>query len=283
MPELVIHKQTKRHLAALGKQQPHAVLISGPIGIGKMAIAKTLATGLLGIDPDKLSQYPYLRQISSESKKSIGIEDVRELEHFLALKIPGSKTVSRLVIIEDAHMLTLEAQNALLKTLEEPPSGTVVVLTTAHEHALLPTIRSRVQTLQVKKPPLQELKGFFGSSASEGAVNQAVAISGGLPGLMAALIGEDTGHPLAAAVSYARQLLQKTAYERLLLVDELSKQKDLAHDVCYILGQMAQAALAKDGTSERWKSIMQAAYEAESQLLRSGQPKLVMTNLMIRL
>lgn len=283
MTELVIHTQTKQRLDALQKQQPHAVLIAGPSGIGKRAIADVLAATLLEIHKEKLQSYPYLRYIQSPNQKSIGIEAVRELEHFLALKIPGTKPIARIVVIEDAHTMTHEAQNALLKMLEEPPKDTVVVLTSSHEQALLPTIRSRVQTLSVKKPPLKDLKDFFGGSTADVVLNQAIAISGGLPGLMNALIQEDAEHPLATAVTYARQLLQKTTHERLLLVDELAKQKDLSRDVCFILGQMAQAALAKDGTSERWAGIMRAAYRAEEQLLGSAQPKLTLTNLMLHL
>lgn len=78
--------------------------------------------------------------ISGDS--SIGIEEVRQIQNFLSRKPLGDKNT---IYILDAHQLTLSAQNAILKTLEEPPSNSEIYLVTSQPDLLLPTILSRVQ------------------------------------------------------------------------------------------------------------------------------------------
>ena len=99
--------------------------------------------------------------ISPEDGKAIGIESARQLERFMRLKVPSDKPYNRAAIIEDSHLMSIEAQNALLKTLEEPPAGTLIIMTVSYEPALLPTVRSRAQTLAVQRPEQQQVKEFF--------------------------------------------------------------------------------------------------------------------------
>jgi DNA polymerase III delta prime subunit len=82
---------------------------------------------------------------TAEEKNSIGIEDARQMQKFLMLKPYAREKKS--VLVEGAETLTLEAQNALLKTLEEPPANSQIILTLPDESLLLPTIVSRCQLI----------------------------------------------------------------------------------------------------------------------------------------
>lgn len=281
--EPLIHAQAKRQLSALAASPPHAVLLTGPTGSGKYDTARFLAEAVLGLEPGRLSNYAYKAIITSDDHASIGIDKVRQLEHFLSLKVPVQTAHNRAIIIVDAHRLTDEAQNALLKTLEEPPGGVFIVLTAHSPQALLPTIRSRVQTVGIRPPEPSELKTYFRSHGfGEPEIDQAYAISGGLPGLMRALL-EDADHPLKLATDRARQLLSQTVYERLLTVDELSKQRQLAVDTVFILQQMASLKLrtASGQTAAKWQAVLAASYKAAEALQANGQAKLVLTDLML--
>lgn len=286
MPDILLHPQTAAQLRQVARQLPHAVLLSGAPGIGKATVAERLTADILGLTASKLAAYPYLRRLVPLDGKAISIETIRELEHFLALKIPGAQAIARIVIIEDAQTLTVEAQNGLLKTLEEPPARTLLLLTSAHDQALLPTIRSRVQTVTIKRPASQDLRSYLGAQGHAAPdIERALSLSGGLPGLAVALLVGDQNHPLVMATQTARDILQKSTYERLLLVDELAKQRESSLDVLFILEQMAHSALTKGSqpASKRWQNILTVAYEAHGQLLNSAQPKLVLTNLMLNL
>ncbi len=283
MKGLVLNPATKRQVEVFTGSPSHALLLVGPAGSGKSSLAAELSQSILGIE--KLQDYPYAMVIAPEEGKALGIEPVRRLEHFLSLKVPGPARLKRVVTFEDAHTLTTEAQNALLKTLEEPPADTFIVLNVAYEQALLPTVRSRAVAIQVKQPEKSAVAEHFRSQGfTDEQIAQAYAISGGLPGLMTAMLGE-SDHPLLLATAKARELLSSTTYERLLQVDELSKQKQLAYDTVLILQQMAHTSLqsAEARAAKRWQNILETSYGTLDQLNASAQPKLVLTNLCLQL
>jgi replication-associated recombination protein RarA len=282
MDNLSLNPSTQKQLENYLKAPSHGLLLVGPKGIGKLSLAVALAEKLLGVND--FYAYPQAKVITRlEDKKLISIDAVRELDNFLSLKVVGTKTINRIVIVQDAHELSLDAQNALLKMLEEPPKGSVIILTTNSEQNLLPTVRSRLQRITVKKPSKDDLMTAF-NNMSEPDFNKFYAISAGLPGLMSALSSNDK-HPLVEATGLARQILSSNTYERLILVDKLSKDKELVVNCLSIMQQMAEISLANSsaGTSKRWNNVLKASYQTSESLNRNGQTKLALTNLMLSL
>jgi replication-associated recombination protein RarA len=283
MNDLILHPITRQQLDDFISLPSHAVVLVGPTGGGKHSLAFGLAEAILRLPAGGLSDYPYQLVIGPEGSKSIGIEAIRQLEHFLSLKVPSKTVHNRVVIVDDAHLLTIEAQNALLKTLEEPPEGTLIILTTRNDQALLPTIRSRVQSISVKRVETAEAMAYFQARDFDSkTIKQAYTMSGGLMGLMGALL-QETDHPLVLAAEQARQLLSQPTYERLLAVDELSRQHSLALDTTFILQQMAHVSLqtATGNAAIKWQNVLNASYKASEALASNAQPKLVLTKLML--
>lgn len=106
------------------------------------------------------------KETSTKTTQSIGIEDIKTMQQKLFLKPIKSNT--KAVVLEDAHLLTTEAQNALLKVLEEPPDHTILILSTENKEALLPTIISRCKVIileadktTVSKEELHEYSEFI--------------------------------------------------------------------------------------------------------------------------
>ena len=283
MPDIVIHPTTKTRLERLTGHPSHAVLLVGPVGIGKTSVAQQLVADITKVPIDDVTQHPYIRLLRNDEKaKSISIDAVRELGRFLSLKIPGNQP--RVIVIEDAHELTGEAQNALLKTLEEPVANTTLILTVSSEQSLLPTIRSRTVVIPIVKPAAKELTAYFQRQGhNDDAIRQAELMSGGLPGLMSALLEDDTEHPLLQATVTAREIIQKTPFERLVMVDQLTKDREHCLNTLTMLQQMAQVSLARGTVSKTWQRILQQSYQATELLSASAQPKLVLTNLMLSL
>lgn len=157
------HRDTWQRLqqAIAGDTLAHAMLFCGPPGIGKAVLARDLAAALVcGGDPrpcgtcDRCRQvdarsHPDVRFVSvAEGKKEIGVDEARELKAFTLMQgIAGNVKV---VVIDDADRLSIAAQNALLKTLEEPPGRAVLILVTASPGALLPTVRSRCRRIDFR-------------------------------------------------------------------------------------------------------------------------------------
>ncbi len=145
------------------KRTAHSYLFSGIAGIGKKLIAIEFAC-MLNCPSYSFTEHercgmcvkirkgnhPDVR-VEGPQKGSIRIDRVRQLQGFL--KYAPMEAPYRVIIIDDAHLINRAAQNALLKTLEEPPGGSVLVLITDKASSLLPTVRSRLRT--VKFAPLE--------------------------------------------------------------------------------------------------------------------------------
>lgn len=292
MPELVLHPTTKLELEQFARRPSHAVMLVGSEGIGKMAVVRQLATELLRLQTtEALERYPYFRTVAPDGQ-AISIDTVRDLLNFTKLKIAGNEQgIQRIIAIDEAHTMTSEAQNALLKLLEEPPEGTAFLLTVSNAHVLLPTIHSRTQQVTIKQPTREDLEAYFVTQGFDAPkIQSAYLMSGGLPGLMHALLHESEDHPLTKAVTQARNLLRVSTFERLAIVDSLSKQKQESMRLLFVLQQMAHVAVtqsaakgANNQSIKQWQRILSAAYDAENGLRSAAQPKLVLTNLMLSL
>lgn len=151
--ELVGQKHVTRTLEQAVKQGKisHAYLFTGPRGVGKTSIARILAHVINGLE---YSDKPHLDIIEIDAASNRRIEDVRDLREKVQIA-PVSATY-KVYIIDEVHMLTNESFNALLKTLEEPPSHVVFILATTELYKLPATITSRTQRFAFA-PPSREM------------------------------------------------------------------------------------------------------------------------------
>ena len=125
----------------------NAYLLTGPEGVGKKMIAEDFAESLLGLRPENSPDYKCIGVKKGEN--SIKIDQIRDMIGDMSIKPYGDY---KIFIIDDADKMTIQAQNALLKTLEEPSAYGIIILVTRNDQALLDTIRSRC--LEIKFAPL---------------------------------------------------------------------------------------------------------------------------------
>ena len=156
-------------LSLKNKSMAHAYLFSGPRGVGKTTIARLIAKGVNCLNLKENGEpcnecknckainegrFSDLIEIDAASNRSI--DEIRSLKEKINYQpVEGLKKV---YIIDEAHMLTKEAFNALLKTLEEPPSHVIFILATTELDKILPTIISRCQRYDFKPLDLEEMK-----------------------------------------------------------------------------------------------------------------------------
>ncbi len=145
---------------------PHALLVTGSSEAGTRDLALWLARDLNGAEADSVEslRHPMCRVLRPGSKsRRILIEDVRDIEPFLALRAQEGET--KLIIMLDADRMKEEAANAFLKTLEEPPPQTLIILITAQPSHLLTTILSRCVRIDLREPDsavrLSEVQRLF--------------------------------------------------------------------------------------------------------------------------
>ncbi len=137
MTPLKLHPLTQRSLEVAALKPAHTYLFVGMAGTGKLAAALNLADLLSQQTPSNIT-----RLAIDKKKTKLGISEIHQLLRTLQMT-PLLDTMYRVVIIEEAEALSIEAANALLKILEEPPNQTVFILLARSVSAILPTIRSR--------------------------------------------------------------------------------------------------------------------------------------------
>ncbi len=160
---------------------PHAFLFSGPKGLGKTSAARILAKAIncknrqtspqpspkrrgsdVGIEPCNkceiclsITNGSHIDVLEIDAASNRGIDEIRELRD--RIKYAPSELDKKIYIIDEVHMLTTEAFNALLKTLEEPPEHAVFILATTEPWKLLPTIISRTFEVNFEKPTNEQI------------------------------------------------------------------------------------------------------------------------------
>ena len=175
---------------------PHAIIFSGVRGVGKTTLARLVAKALNCLEgPTKkpCNRCEHCLEITAGNAIDIheidgasnrGIQEIRELKE--NIRFFPTKSRYKIIIIDEVHMLTTEAFNALLKTLEEPPAHVFFMFATTELHKIPITILSRCQRYELQKVSSRELLAFFSKIAveekvtiSEWALNIIVREAGG--------------------------------------------------------------------------------------------------------
>lgn len=210
-------------------------IFSGPEGVGKFSVAKYFARKINGdtesaIEEDIVILHPEIEEIKGVVKKrDIKIESIRELQRRLSMTSSGNR--KKIAIIDDADRLTLSAQNSLLKTLEEPPRNSIIILVIRDLSRLLPTIRSRCQNVNFGILDSDEIRKMIPSD--DPAKDEIEFFSCGRPGWAMRLV--DNKDELSGKIEILRQfrsLLSSDTNERFSQAESLSK------DIPKLIGAM---------------------------------------------
>ena len=266
--------------ALAGDRMHHAWLLSGPRGSGKGAFAIAAARALVQADGEAM--HPDILHVTHlpkddkeadkrakgeafESSRNIGIAQIRELQQRLTTKPSVGGT--RAVIVEPADDMERGAANALLKSLEEPPQGTVFLLVAHRAGRLLPTIRSRCRVLRLAPPDAQRVAAWLRERAPEvpaDEIDAAIAAADGVPGVALSFIElglarMDATMREIAATGDPDQALRARLTDR--MGQRPSREKQLA------MIELARAVLA-DRTRRTPRQAIPALVDAHSALVR---------------
>jgi len=238
--ELLIHPSTAHSLESYLKNPGQAVALVGPEGSGKSVLARFLAEKILNISSETAINNGRLFIVEPEDgKEEISIDAVRKLISRLSLKVSKSGE-RRVVLIPEANRLGGEAQNALLKTIEEPDSSTLFILTMPTLNSVAKTITSRLEKIEVHPVGLEQSLEYYKKPHKEKDVTSAWQLSKGYAGLFSRLLS-DEAEPLKLSISDAKKFLTLNRYDRLLFLEAFNKDRNVLSDFLSGLSRVLEA------------------------------------------
>lgn len=245
--EIVGHEQIKEHMqAAIRDKKPfHAYLFQGEEGVGKEALARTFAAGLQcqSESADKpCKECVSCRQMESgnqpdviwvtREKASLGVDEIRE-QLCNTMDIKPFSSPYKIYLVPEAEKMTEAAQNALLKTIEEPPEYGIVILMTSNISALLPTIQSRCLTMEFRPLSTAVVESYVKEHCQVPdyqARASAAFAQGNLGKAMRYAKSEDFIERKDHIISLLRHVEQMDLSEMLSVIKDLGTRKDEVRD-----------------------------------------------------
>lgn len=267
--ELLIEADTRAQLKNLARAKAGSYIFYGPESVGKFTAAMGLTTAICG------DEYITNRILIEPHKTTIGIATIIAISRTLSLK-PGSVHQNRLIIIDQAEKLTREAQNAFLKTLEEPPIDVTILLITSRLDRLLPTIISRCHKIYFPRLDTGKIEEYLAARGqSEGVMAKTNAdLSFGAVG-KAIQLGSDRTQleKSSTQINLARQFISSPLFIRLAMINRFLNDFDPGSMLQAII-QLLQAKLRPDSPQSRQAARLIIYGESlKEYLAANGNPK----------
>lgn len=226
LADLVLHERTSQLLSKLIHKMPHALILQGESGVGVRTIAQAMAHEIdalsIVIEPKKREKG---EPVVNMQEGSVLIDDIRKL-----YSDTRAKTRKKHVYIIDTGVkgMVPAAQNAFLKLLEEPRAGVYFIIATHRSDLLLPTIKSRAQTVQVLPPSPQQIQAMVQAYgvADPTKVARLNFIGSGRPALVAGLVADEQLYERRVSImTDAKSLISGDKYGALLLANSYKDKR----------------------------------------------------------
>lgn len=260
--DVIGKKKAKSNIikSIINDELSHAYLITGPEGIGKKIFANALANAILCNNPNRGIPCGKCNHCKSSLAKgntelnklntnnnSIKVDVIREIVHYISLKPIVSK--KKIFLIYDGEKMTNQAQNSLLKTFEEPPSYSHIIITVNNEDAILPTLSSRAISINLTLNTNEEIREYLLSISDfdKSKVEQAISYCEGSIGKALKILSSDEFHNTREKVSeFTKNLISKKEKECINAIKEISKEE--VNDFLIILIKLFKDMVVYIGT-----------------------------------
>ena len=248
---VVVHPESQRLLDAALREAPHAVLLTGPSGVGLATIAKYYAKQ----SPEQLiTVLPEKNEVVDIIKGTISVDSIRRLYDITRTIEPSG----RIIVIDYAERMAPAAQNAFLKLLEEPTEGTRFMLLTHQPELMLPTITSRSQRVDIRPITSMQSNDFLDALEVTDATKRAqlLFIAEGLPAELTRLVSDTKiFEARATLVKDARSLVTGSAYERLRLAKQYKDSRDDALTLIEDALKLLRRTIAANGDTASLRAL----------------------------
>lgn len=270
---VLLRDQARQYLVHIASQPRHGILLYGQAGVGLYTIGYALARDMTDHDTSIVT-------ITPDEKGTIGISSVQNIYHTVKTKSASRKVV----LIDNADAMSIEAQNAFLKVLEEPPKNHTFILTSHSEEKLLPTITSRVQSFLIGPLSHSNTDKLLAASSVDSTKSAQIRfLSSGLPAEMKRLISDDDYFlQNVAMMTQARRFLQGTPYERLQETIKVSNDRSRCEQFISMVIALSEFSFGKQPSVQSIES-MELLNDSLAAIRANGNIKLQMSHLSLSL
>ncbi len=267
---MIYSKNTLDKINDISKHPPQLLILVATHGSAKETILETIAQNITSIT-NIINIKPL------EGKKTIGINQLREIKNssFLTKRDPV------VIIIPDAELLTIEAQNSMLKLLEDTPRNLHIFMSISAENKILNTIRSRAHYWRLVNPSEREIIDYY-SHEDIKLIEQAMMVTGKKTRYLDEYI---KGENRQSNIELAKEILSEKKFERLQRINFLTKDTKLIYELIESIIIICKAAIKMSANQNNiqkvspWNARLDECLKAVSLLDSSVQPKLVLTRL----
>ncbi len=220
----IINPASEKLIVSLARKLPQSLLLTGEEGIGLCEIAKYMSA--LN-DAKFMTVLPEKDEAIDINRGVIGIDSIRQLIY----QTRSKKSDTQIIIIDFAEKMTIQAQNAFLKLLEEPGANTHFILVSHQPSKLLPTIISRTEKLIVKPITAEQSNDLLDNLGIKDMLkkSQLIFIAGGRPAELIRLCNDDLYfEKRSTIIREARELLSGDTYRKLLIAQKYKDDRFLA-------------------------------------------------------
>lgn len=256
---LILHAISRQHLESMAANPPHGLLLSGEKGVGLHTIALAFAKQIGGV----------VLETSPDEKGTITIAAVRDLY----VQTRSKTNVRRICLIDNAEAMGQDAQNALLKLLEEPSDNTIFIITTHNNEQLLPTITSRLQQVSIRPVTSEQSKSVIGATAiSDTALRgQILFMAEGLPAEILRLANDEAYRDrMIALAKQAKILMSGNRYDQLALIAKLTANREEAQTTLHLALRMLRIQLRQNTDSKNILSRINSYIDALQHIGENG-------------
>jgi DNA polymerase-3 subunit delta' len=282
----ILNQRTAKDLETFLSDPKPSLLLIGNNGIGKTTIANYLVENVLG--KKNLKQGIDFLLLSPEDN-TISIDSVRHIMKFIKLKTTGNRRYRRAIIIEHSEKMSNEAQNALLKLLEEPPLDTFIVLTVNSKSSLLPTVLSRLSQIEIRKMNEKKLLDHLISLGFKSEdIRLSLLASNNLIGESIAILNKDSIMTIDI-LNLSKAILVGDKYSRLIQINDLTKDKTKPKILLLALSRIISASLKNAAQKnniasiDNWNRMLDQVSIAQDALEKNANPKLTLTKLFLNI
>lgn len=268
MLNLVINQKTSMQIKSAEEATAHAYLFVGKKGLGKTLSAKLFAEKIIGPGASKGDKDRWSYFVEPLDGKKISIKQIREVSNYCSKTSPTSID-NKVVIIDRAENMSLEAFNSLLSLLEEPPVKTVIILVAHSKYNIPKTVLSRLHTINFYPPSNEQLNELI---LSQGLSQDVVEFAEMLPARLFEMSGR--GDEIKNLINRIEDFARGSITERLMIVSTLTEKMEVKNFLDY-MGTFLQSRCEIDG----WFKKSQSLILAQVHLYNNGNTKLVMENL----